>query len=552
MNKNIKLAVSALLTFSFIIGISPANSSTPALLNQPWQGIKIIENEQFLMGQAPQIIARYPSKVSDYDFYFCGNLADETCTASDYIESWASLPHCDAVNTINCLSDVYALNETGTRIDGTFIRAIAEQGKTDYASSPSQNVPLGKGQGGIWKIPGVLSDSGKDDFFVGVILRSGLEKKAGEAIGSSKFKPFYFASAIAPVNEVKGNFGPTYNQQSFVGHALGGSGFGSGNPSSDPWEKCVVTDKGVCYNSGIFPPGYRFGISVKLSSKLAGWFHGRISEPKITSSLSGDSQTINIEALPVTVPTLWEKVATTDISDELRILLNSGQSFSNGQGNYMPGSYGDPAFEMATPWIKMLKDKASTSNTYWSVRTLTGNEAGEVYRCTQSSSELAGVITTNSLIYSAGPPAFNKVEETLDYKLLSPHYSANGDVAKGSYDLLLRSDVARCIYGFSKAPISASISVISADGTAQVSTTVLNEKDGWLTLSAKNFTFSSPVVRVKLTQEAVVVPTPTPTPTPSVSAKPVVKAVTITCIKGKTSKKVTAVNPKCPAGYKKK
>ena len=30
------------------------------------------------------------------------------------------------------------------------------------------------------------------------------------------------------------------------------------------------------------------------------------------------------------------------------------------------------------------------------------------------------------------------------------------------------------------------------------------------------------------------------------------KATTITCIKGKTSKKVTAVNPTCPAGYKKK
>ena len=30
------------------------------------------------------------------------------------------------------------------------------------------------------------------------------------------------------------------------------------------------------------------------------------------------------------------------------------------------------------------------------------------------------------------------------------------------------------------------------------------------------------------------------------------KATTITCIKGKTTKKVTAVNPKCPAGYKKK
>ena len=33
---------------------------------------------------------------------------------------------------------------------------------------------------------------------------------------------------------------------------------------------------------------------------------------------------------------------------------------------------------------------------------------------------------------------------------------------------------------------------------------------------------------------------------------PVVKATTITCVKGKTIKKVTAVNPKCPTGYKKK
>jgi len=36
------------------------------------------------------------------------------------------------------------------------------------------------------------------------------------------------------------------------------------------------------------------------------------------------------------------------------------------------------------------------------------------------------------------------------------------------------------------------------------------------------------------------------------SAKPVVKATTITCVKGKITKKVTAVNPKCPTGYKKK
>ena len=47
-------------------------------------------------------------------------------------------------------------------------------------------------------------------------------------------------------------------------------------------------------------------------------------------------------------------------------------------------------------------------------------------------------------------------------------------------------------------------------------------------------------------------PTPTPTANPVVTAKAAQKKTTITCVKGKTTKKVTAVSPKCPNGYKKK
>ncbi|MEY3893909.1 MAG: hypothetical protein RIR78_687, partial [Actinomycetota bacterium] len=44
-----------------------------------------------------------------------------------------------------------------------------------------------------------------------------------------------------------------------------------------------------------------------------------------------------------------------------------------------------------------------------------------------------------------------------------------------------------------------------------------------------------------------------PSPSASASAAPVVaKKTSISCVKGKTTKKVTAVNPKCPIGYKKK
>jgi hypothetical protein len=172
--------------------------------------------------------------------------------------------------------------------------------------------------------------------------------------------------------------------------------------------------------------------------------------------------------------------------------------------------------------------------------------------CFVGSNGFTGIVTTNATQYSAGPPKFDKAEGTLNYQVAAPHYGTDKSEFKGTYDLVIRSDVARCIYGFSKAPINATISITSSDGTPQIATTLIGEKNGWVFLRAKNFGFSAPVIKAKLSQEAGVVVTPTPTPTPSTSVKRVAKAATITCIKGKTSKKVTAVKPKCPAGYKKK
>ena len=166
------------------------------------------------------------------------------------------------------------------------------------------------------------------------------------------------------------------------------------------------------------------------------------------------------------------------------------------------------------------------------------------------SKNLTGIVTTNAGMYVSSPPSFNKETQSLDYKVTSPHFDGSGNANVGNYNLVIGSDAARCIYGFSKAPISATVSIISADGTAQVATTTVNEKNGWLYLSANGFNYSAPTVRVKLTQEAE---KPVVTPSPNASAKPTVaKKTTITCVKGKTSKKVTAVKPVCPSGFKRK
>jgi hypothetical protein len=59
----------------------------------------------------------------------------------------------------------------------------------------------------------------------------------------------------------------------------------------------------------------------------------------------------------------------------------------------------------------------------------------------------------------------------------------------------------------------------------------------------------TPTATPVVTQSA----SPTPTATPKVTpTKAAAKKSTITCVKGKTTKKVTAVKPKCPSGYTKK
>ena len=53
------------------------------------------------------------------------------------------------------------------------------------------------------------------------------------------------------------------------------------------------------------------------------------------------------------------------------------------------------------------------------------------------------------------------------------------------------------------------------------------------------------------TPTRTITPTPSSTPTVIVTAAPITKKTTITCVKGKLVKKVTALKPVCPKGYKK-
>jgi hypothetical protein len=302
-----------------------------------------------------------------------------------------------------------------------------------------------------------------------------------------------------------------------------------------------------------------------MGEKLSGWFHGRFSLPQISISNWKQGQEISVEGEPVKVPALDFVVPMTKLSPEMLqqltdcrkdISCRGARGSESGVWQTVTNITHPNAMELLTGFNNLYLDRATTTKTYWSFKNMF-NHAGSINEgilkeCSSSAGSLAGLVTTNSLTYSSGPPVFDKASGSLIYKVASPHFEENGDVARGSYDLVMRADVARCVYGFSSAPIRAEISITSGDGSTQeIASELVSEKDGWISLSAKNFTFSAPTLKVKLTQEKP--KEVTPTPAPSASAAPVVvKAAvkTLKCFKGKAVKTIKGAKPKCPAGYK--
>lgn len=543
-----KLLTLCLVVLLSATGAQFAPATVKADLTLPNQGIDISERASFV--SFPPALYGISGQGYAERWNLCKSLEDKTCTEARSISAQNHLPPCLLTITVNCIQSVFAVNPSGVKIEGEFLKYATPDYQYDYAASEVNNLPQGKGQGGVWKITGVTHSGGSDSYFVSTNLLGLLEKSANSKVSSQKFEFGHFETGIVPVNEISGPFEQA-TPIDFSDYGSLGKTQGSATKVDRPLAEsysCAMLSAGLCYTEKLFPENYRFGITVIIGNKLAGWFHGRIYDPVIDVSDSGAGQKITFEAFPVLVPSLYETVATSNLTPELRAYLSSDRKFSVGSSRFIPGNSGKDAIEMAGFWIPIVKDKATSSRTSWTVRNLDGNNDVNVSQCSSGDGKLAGIVTTNSLVYSAGPPTYNKAEGSLDYQVLSPHFTASGEEAIGSYDLALRSDVARCIYGFTRAPIQASISIINPDGDNKVATTLVREKNGWLTLSAKGFTYSSPTIRVSLSQEAE--PTPEPTPT-AVAPKTTKKTQSITCQKGKVKKVVKGAKPACPKGFKK-
>lgn len=155
---------------------------------------------------------------------------------------------------------------------------------------------------------------------------------------------------------------------------------------------------------------------------------------------------------------------------------------------------------------------------------------------------------------STGDPIWVAGSESLIFSIFAPHLRSTGELNSGYFKYWASHEFMDCKFPnntLTKSP-KLTIEIVNEDGTKSIATTAVQNNDGKLSFYAFGFHFSSPQIMIKADkpEDSKAASTPSPTPIAKPIAAP--KKSTITCVKGKTSKKVTAVSPKCPNGFKKK
>ena len=446
----------------------------------------------------------------------CDSVNDPRCSSSkvDQITANAVLKVCSSSSDMNCVVGLEMAGEDGIFQSASFVRNINGM---KFAANESRGF-TGATTPSLWSLPTVPSASGTTDYAVIVRMETGMDWREG------RFKPFGLVASVRPYRAQTGNYESPYQHMTDKNHR-GERGIGLGGHGYE----CAWSEAGTCGVLQDFAPNTRVKLTIRISDDIGGWFKGRIKNPliSVTQPASGVNQ-ITVEAAPAEVPRMLYQTSLDKLTtNERKFGMDNGMAggWENGFISWAMASK-PSTFEYLNYLRWKVMDKTTGINTVWNFSS-SGQHQGN--SCLSDTSQVLGIVTTNAMAYDGGVPKFSN--GFLSYQVAGLHFKPDGVTKiQGSYDLVMRSEVARCLYGFSRAPLSATISVVG-DGDKTIATTVVSEKNGWLKLAAYGFTFSKKTIRAKITK-----------------AKP----TSITCVATADpakSKKVRAVNPKCPKGF---
>jgi hypothetical protein len=279
-------------------------------------------------------------------------------------------------------------------------------------------------------------------------------------------------------------------------------GDGSGFYSEDgKLPDCLWNSESSCLRSkGSLNLSERVSLELQLSPSWSGFFKGRLGDPRLSVVKRSSVQVVTVEANPVRSQSVYFKFDPAKLSETQHAALCAGTTWCQempptfvGGRTYL--SSAPQALAILPAFSEFHNDIAHEDSVEWSFGVGRMTTSG----CLAPNKGFLGLVTSNAPVFQAGPPTF--AGGALNYDIAGLHFMSDAKTLfLGEYDLQIRSDVARCLYGFSNAPISAAVTVLNDRGNQVIATTTVGESDGWVRLSAKGFTFSKKRVQVTLSQ----------------------------------------------------
>jgi hypothetical protein len=262
---------------------------------------------------------------------------------------------------------------------------------------------------------------------------------------------------------------------------------------------CAWADMSGCGEIVEFPEDIRLGVSIRTTLPIREFFNGRLQNAALEVSRVGSVTRLSIDAEPVVVP----RVASVYPADS-----GLAEKADLRPGFHSVDAFGGRGFQVIEAMRELLSDAAVASSSYWRLTSIGIAEQPNCFKDTP----MAGLLVTNATVYEGmDPPRF--AGGFLDYKVAGMHYLEDRKTEfLGNYELILRSEVARCLYKYTNAPISAKVTVVGAAGEEKVSTSTVREENGFLTLRARGFTFSENTVRVQISQQGKTITGPVVSP----------------------------------------
>jgi hypothetical protein len=380
----------------------------------------------------------------------------------------------------NCIRGLTAQAD-GVRVSGQFLGYLKD---LELPSKPNWGL---RGRGAsmsFWDIPGVVHSGGATTYAVSVsyfvIWKNGV------------LEPYDFQTRIIPYSVE-----PAPHYREMVASPFTDY---DGLPNiqySAPGNGCAWFRQGVCGKAQHFPGGYQFGLDLNLEKDLSTWFDARLSDTNISvSSIGRFDNRVQVLGSPIEVPVFSYSLPAADLPIGLKSFLNSLNwpvTPGSGRGTETDGDFGIKFVEHVRP---LVGDTAAATVSVWGFSNI---PFGQYSNCLTRNSEISGIVSTNSMTYQSGPPKFRR--GFLEYEVAGMHYLPGGtQLALGTYELIMKSSIARCLYNLPNVPLSGKVSVVNSKGQKTVATTSVSEKNGWIKLSAKGFTFSKKTIRVKITK----------------------------------------------------